>query len=115
VRYERARIARELHDIVAHHLSVVVIQAAAGQRLCGTDHGAAAEALTAIAEAAGSAQAEIGRVVRRHTTSFERVAQGYPGIQFDYGQAAQFATTMQCGGPFGPDSTFCDTVLSPTP
>jgi signal transduction histidine kinase len=63
VRYERARIARELHDIVAHNLSVVVIQAAAGQRLCGTDHGAAAEALTAIAEAAGSAQAEIGRVV----------------------------------------------------
>ncbi len=39
----------------------------------------------------------------------------YPGTQFDYGQAAQFATTPQCGGPFGPDSTFCDTVLKPTP
>jgi signal transduction histidine kinase len=63
VRYERARIARELHDIVAHNLSVVVIQAAAGQRTCGTDHSEAAESLTAIAEAAGSAQAEIGRVV----------------------------------------------------
>ena len=31
------------------------------------------------------------------------------------GQGAQFATTMHCGGPFGPDSTFCDTVLKPTP
>jgi hypothetical protein len=39
----------------------------------------------------------------------------YPGTQFDYGQAAQFATTTQCGGPFGPDSTYCDNVLSPTP
>jgi hypothetical protein len=39
----------------------------------------------------------------------------YPGTQFDYGQATQFATTAQCGGPFGADSTYCDTVLSPTP
>ena len=39
----------------------------------------------------------------------------YPGTQFDYGQAAQFATTVQCGGPFGTDSTYCDTVISPTP
>jgi hypothetical protein len=39
----------------------------------------------------------------------------YPGTQFDYGQAAQFATTTQCGGPFGPNSTYCDTVLTPTP
>jgi hypothetical protein len=39
----------------------------------------------------------------------------YPGTQFDYGQAAQFATTTQCGGPFGPDSTYCDMTLTPTP
>ena len=39
----------------------------------------------------------------------------YPGTQDDYGQAGQFATTPQCGGPFGPDSTYCDTVLNPVP
>ncbi|HVB41947.1 MAG TPA: hypothetical protein VNF47_04485 [Streptosporangiaceae bacterium] len=39
----------------------------------------------------------------------------YPGTKFDYGQGFQYTTTMQCGGPFGPDSTFCDTILKPTP
>jgi signal transduction histidine kinase len=62
VRYERARIARELHDIVAHCVSVMVIQASAGQRLTATDPSLAAEAFDSIGEAARQAQAEIGRL-----------------------------------------------------
>jgi hypothetical protein len=38
----------------------------------------------------------------------------YSGTTSDYGQGSQFATTPQCGGPFGADSTYCDTVLHPT-
>ena len=63
VRYERARIARELHDIVAHCLSVMVVQASAGQRMPPGDRDGVAEALTSVAEAAAQAQAEIGRLV----------------------------------------------------
>jgi signal transduction histidine kinase len=63
VRYERARIARELHDIVAHCVSVMVIQASAGQQLTATDPALAAEAFDSISEAARQAQAEIGRLV----------------------------------------------------
>jgi len=39
----------------------------------------------------------------------------YPGTRFDYGKAHQFATTPLCGGPFGPDSTYCDTIIRPVP
>jgi signal transduction histidine kinase len=59
VRYERARIARELHDIVAHSISVIVVQASAGQRLAAAEPRDAAEALDAVAEAAREAHSEI--------------------------------------------------------
>jgi signal transduction histidine kinase len=63
VRYERARIARELHDIVAHCVSVMVIQASAGQRLTATDPSLAAEAFDSIGEVAQQAEAEIARLL----------------------------------------------------
>ncbi|HET6933665.1 MAG TPA: hypothetical protein VFI72_02425 [Candidatus Angelobacter sp.] len=35
----------------------------------------------------------------------------YPDTLKDFGQANQFTQTEQCGGPFGPNSTFCSTIL----
>jgi signal transduction histidine kinase len=63
IRYERVRIARELHDIVAHCVSVMVVQAGAGQYLLERDPALAVEALDAISSAAQLAEAEINRLV----------------------------------------------------
>jgi signal transduction histidine kinase len=63
VRYERARIASELHDIVAHAISVMVVQASAGQRLAARDPAATAETFEAIADAARQAELDMGRLV----------------------------------------------------
>ncbi len=63
VRLERSRIARELHDIVAHSVSMMVVQAYAGERLVGADRTSAAEAFDHISDAAGQARREIGQLV----------------------------------------------------
>jgi signal transduction histidine kinase len=67
VRYERSRIAADLHDIVGHALSLMVVQASAGQRVArggNAGHRAreanARKALESVAEAAREAQAEVG-------------------------------------------------------
>ena len=78
VRYERARIASELHDIVAHAISVMVVQASAGQRLAPHDPESTGEAFEAIAEAARQAEADMGRLVA--LLGDERAAGAAPDI-----------------------------------
>ena len=63
LRHERARIASELHDIIGHAISVMVIQAAAGQRLVGRDPARAQQAFAAIAESARQGQEDLRRLV----------------------------------------------------
>ena len=47
---ERLRIARELHDVVAHSMSLIAVQAGVGSHVIRTDVDAAEEALDVIAE-----------------------------------------------------------------
>jgi signal transduction histidine kinase len=63
LRHERARIASELHDIVGHAISVMVIQAAAGQRLVDADPERAKEAFAAISESARQGKEDLERLI----------------------------------------------------
>ena len=56
---ERARIAREMHDIVAHSLAVIVRQAEGGAFVAGQDPGAAGQVLQTIADTSRSALADM--------------------------------------------------------
>jgi signal transduction histidine kinase len=77
---ERARVARELHDIVAHSVSVMVVQAGAGERLVGTDGAAERTAFRAIGDSGRQALTELRRLlsVLREDDSRELAPQ--PGL-----------------------------------
>jgi signal transduction histidine kinase len=60
---ERARIARELHDVVAHAVSLMVVQAGAGERLLVTRPDEAATAFRAIRQAGTEAIDELRRML----------------------------------------------------
>ena len=80
---ERARIARELHDVIAHNVSVMVVQADGASYALDADPGRAREALAAISATGRQALAEMRRllgVLRREEEggAFERAPQ--PGI-----------------------------------
>ena len=63
VRLERARIARELHDVVAHCMTVIVIQAQAGQQQSPGDRRVAVEALDAILTTSAEAETDLDTLV----------------------------------------------------
>ena len=63
VRRERARIARELHDIVAHHLAVVVVQAGAGRMAALGPGRLAPERFAVIRDSCKQTLTEMARLV----------------------------------------------------
>ena len=60
---ERARVARELHDVVAHHLSIMVVQAGAERREVAAERPQTAEVLATIEQTGRAAMAEMRRLL----------------------------------------------------
>jgi signal transduction histidine kinase len=60
---ERTRIARELHDVIAHNVSVMVVQASAGEELFETDPERARESLRSVAATGRAALTELRRLL----------------------------------------------------
>ena len=78
---ERARLARELHDVVAHAMSVITVQAGVGGHLIGTRPERAAEALGVIERTGREALAEMRRMLLVLRSGEPRsVAPPQPGV-----------------------------------
>ena len=60
---ERLRIARELHDVIAHSIGVMTIQAGAARTLLDTDPAHAVEPLRRVVETGKQTRAEMRRLV----------------------------------------------------
>ncbi|GAA1525066.1 sensor histidine kinase [Actinomadura kijaniata] len=81
---ERARIARELHDVVAHNVSVIVVQADGAAFALETDPDRARKALETIAETGRTALAEMRRLVGVLRENAHETGDGYapqPGVE----------------------------------
>ena len=83
-RGERARIARELHDVVAHHISMVVVQAETARLATPGMPAAGAQRLSDIGDTARAALTEMRRllgVLRQDTEVDVSERQPQPGLR----------------------------------
>jgi signal transduction histidine kinase len=104
VAQEQARIAREVHDIVAHDVSVMVAQAGAGRRVFATKPQVAADALASIETVGRDALDGLRRLVTLLRTDVEQSGRSpQPSLDrlpwlFDQVQRAGLPVTLTVRG-----------------
>jgi len=76
---ERLRIAREMHDVVAHSMSLIAVQAGVGAHVIETDPAAAEQALPVVADTSRDALAQT-RSVLGLLQSGDEAAASSPGV-----------------------------------
>ena len=105
VKAERTRIARELHDVMAHSLSAMTVQASAAEDVVRSDPDRAAHAMREVAETGRRALAETGRLLHLIRDSDDEL-----GLEPDVGldrldelvdqfRRAGLAVDLQVGAP----------------
>ena len=104
VSLERVRIARELHDVVAHHVSAMGVQAGAARRVLATDADRAADALRHVEQSARDAIGELRSLVvtLRSEDDASGAApdlDGLPALVAAAGGAGQRVTLAEVGSP----------------
>lgn len=99
---ERVRIARDLHDVVAHHVSVMGVQAGAARRVLGKDPDAASGALSAVEETARVTLRELRGLlgVLRADEQAAAPADAHPGLG-QLGDLVESARTRGLAVDFG--------------
>lgn len=93
---ERRRIARELHDVVAHHISVIGVLASGARRTLERDPAATDEALATIEQTGRGVLREMRRLLnllRSDDTDPEPDASPQPGLAAIAGLVEQFRET----------------------
>jgi signal transduction histidine kinase len=111
---ERLAIARDLHDVVAHSISVINVQANTALHLMDRQPDRAREALTAIREVSGQALTELGSVLGALRDTAAPLAPT-PGVaRLDElaarARAAGFAVSVAAEGPARPLPAGVDTA-----
>jgi signal transduction histidine kinase len=77
---ERLRIARELHDVVAHHMSVIAVQAGLAHYVLEPEPGRARKALSTVMDVTEEALQEMRRVLVLLRLEDEQSPGGPPGL-----------------------------------
>ncbi|KAM9864281.1 hypothetical protein ACIFOC_02834 [Leucobacter aridicollis] len=116
VALDRIAVARELHDVVAHHVSVMGIQAAAARRSLERDPGRAAAALAVVEESAHATVEELRRLVHTLRTPENEDSSSTVGIAqlsllVEESQGAGVPTTLIVAGDPRPLPMLVDVAL----